>query len=266
MVAATLGAASWLLNACKWGADPMATAVPRTGRIAGEIVDLLGAPQPLLGRIFLMYESGLQTGQSVSVDGDGRFAFADIPEGEWQLRFHAPGVAYVPEQLPHPVRVTIMANETTTVRIAIERGWEDGVPMVEIYIGDYFFQEQPFGSANGETVVTLGTPVCWYNVGLTRHTATGGFWDSGALDRTGDGRFSLRVADDGPGAADETLARLNANRRFRGDEGKSGRPGELGLGLAVVREVSDRFGIRWAFRKNAKGWFEAELTGTQEAL
>ena len=184
MVAATLGAASWLLNACKWGADPMATAVPRTGRIAGEIVDLLGAPQPLLGRIFLMYESGLQTGQSVSVDGDGRFAFADIPEGEWQLRFHAPGVAYVPEQLPHPVRVTIMANETTTVRIAIERGWEDGVPMVEIYIGDYFFQEQPFGSANGETVVTLGTPVCWYNVGLTRHTATGGFWDSGALDRT----------------------------------------------------------------------------------
>jgi len=82
------------------------------------------------------------------------------------------------------------------------------------------------------------------------------------LDRTGDGRFSLRVADDGPGAPEETLARLNANRRFRGDEGKSGRPGELGLGLAVVREVSDRFEIRWTFRKNAKGWFEAELTGT----
>jgi signal transduction histidine kinase len=54
---------------------------------------------------------------------------------------------------------------------------------------------------------------------------------------------------------------LNANRRFRGDEGKSGRPGELGLGLAIVREVSDRFGIRWAFRKNSKGWFEGELTG-----
>src|SRR5205814_6978413 len=57
------------------------------------------------------------------------------------------------------------------------------------------------------------------------------------LDRTGDGRFSLRVADDGPGAPDDVLANLNAKRRFRGDEGRTRRPGELGLGLAVVREV-----------------------------
>jgi two-component system sensor histidine kinase TctE len=81
------------------------------------------------------------------------------------------------------------------------------------------------------------------------------------LERTHDGRFSLRVADDGPGAPDDVLANLNANRRFRGDEGKAGRPGELGLGLAVVREVSDRFQIKWAFRTSSKGWFEAELTG-----
>ena len=81
------------------------------------------------------------------------------------------------------------------------------------------------------------------------------------LDRTRDGRFSLRVADDGPGAPDEVLARLNANRRFRGDEGRTRQPGELGLGLAIVREVSDRLGIKWAFRRSAKGWFEAELTG-----
>ena len=81
------------------------------------------------------------------------------------------------------------------------------------------------------------------------------------VDRTSDGRFSLRVTDDGPGAPDDVLVNLNANRRFRGDEGKAGRPGELGLGLAIVREVCDRFGIRWTFRKSAKGWFEAELTG-----
>jgi len=81
-----------------------------------------------------------------------------------------------------------------------------------------------------------------------------------SLDRTRDGRVSLRVSDDGPGAPEEVLARLNANRRFRGDEGRTKRPGELGLGLAVVREVCDRFGIQWAFRKNARGWFEAELT------
>jgi signal transduction histidine kinase len=82
-----------------------------------------------------------------------------------------------------------------------------------------------------------------------------------SVDRTRDGRVSLRVSDDGPGAPDEVLSRLNANRRFRGDEGRAKRSGELGLGLAVVREVCDRFGIQWAFRKSARGWFEAELTG-----
>ena len=81
------------------------------------------------------------------------------------------------------------------------------------------------------------------------------------LDRTSDGRFALRVADDGPGVPDDVLSKLNANRRFRGDEGRSSVPGELGLGLAVVREVGDRFGMKWAFRRSSLGWFEAELTG-----
>lgn len=80
------------------------------------------------------------------------------------------------------------------------------------------------------------------------------------LDRTRDGRFSLRVDDDGPGAPDEVLANLNAIRRFRGDEGRKG-AGEIGLGLAVVREAGDRLGIKWAFRRSARGWFQAELTG-----
>jgi signal transduction histidine kinase len=87
-----------------------------------------------------------------------------------------------------------------------------------------------------------------------------------ALDKTRDGRFSLRVTDNGPGAPDEVLARLNANRRFRGDEGRSGGSGELGLGLAIVREVGDRFGIRWAFRRSTTGWFEAELTGEMRTV
>lgn len=82
-----------------------------------------------------------------------------------------------------------------------------------------------------------------------------------SLDRTRDGRFSLRVEDDGPGAPDEVLAKLNANRRFRGDEGRTREPGELGLGLAIVREAGDRLGIKWVFRRSARGWFEAELTG-----
>ena len=82
-----------------------------------------------------------------------------------------------------------------------------------------------------------------------------------SLDQTRDGRFSLRVSDDGPGVPDDVLAKLNANRRFRGDEGRTQRPGDLGLGLAIVREVADRFRMQWAFRRSAVGWFEAELTG-----
>ena len=61
------------------------------------------------------------------------------------------------------------------------------------------------------------------------------------------------------------LAKLNANRRFRGDEGRTQRPGDLGLGLAIVREVADRFKMQWAFRRSAKGWFEAELTGKSQS-
>lgn len=93
-----------------------------------------------------------------------------------------------------------------------------------------------------------------------RYNRTGGQVNI-ALDRTRDGRFSLRVSDDGPGAPDDVLSKLNANHRFRGDEGRSRQPGELGLGLAIVREVCDRLGIKWVFRRSAKGWFEAELNG-----
>jgi hypothetical protein len=172
-----------LLVACGGARDVTQPPQP-SGAITGDVVDLMGAPQPSLGQIYLMYESGLQTGHSVAVDANGRFSFTDVPAGPWQLRFHAPGVAYVPEEFPHPVRVVVTADQTTSVRIVTERGWEDGAPMIEIYIGDYFFQAQPLGVPNAETVVKLGTPICWYNVGLTQHTTTGGRWDSGAMNRT----------------------------------------------------------------------------------
>lgn len=155
-----------------------------TGRITGDVVDLLGAPQASLGTVYLMYPSGLQTGRSAPVDANGRFEFSDVLVGAWQVRFYAPGAAYVPEQLANPIRIDVDANQTTTVRFKIERGWEDGAPMIEIYIGDNFFQEQPLGAANAETVVKIGTPICWYNVGLMQHTTTGGLWDSGPLNQT----------------------------------------------------------------------------------
>ena len=67
--------------------------------------------------------------------------------------------------------------------------------------------------------------------------------------------FTLAVQDDGPGVTDEAFAALRANRRFRGDEGRSARGGR-GLGLAVAREAADRFGLQLELQRPAAGGFE----------
>ncbi|HYN09084.1 MAG TPA: HAMP domain-containing sensor histidine kinase [Vicinamibacterales bacterium] len=74
-----------------------------------------------------------------------------------------------------------------------------------------------------------------------------------------DNRFSLRVTDTGPGVSDEEFAGLTANRRFRGDEGRTRRPGGRGLGLAIAREVADRFGLQLDLRRPSSGGFEVQL-------
>jgi signal transduction histidine kinase len=74
-----------------------------------------------------------------------------------------------------------------------------------------------------------------------------------------DRRFTLRVIDDGPGVTDEAFAALTANRRFRGDEGRSARAGR-GLGLAVAREVTDRVGLQLELRRPSAGGFEVEFS------
>src|SRR6185295_3278271 len=51
------------------------------------------------------------------------------------------------------------------------------------------------------------------------------------LSVDGNRRFVLRVTDTGPGASDETLTKLTAIRRFRGDESRTQQPDGLGLGL-----------------------------------
>ena len=74
-----------------------------------------------------------------------------------------------------------------------------------------------------------------------------------------DGRFALRIADDGPGVTDDEYAGLTANKRFRGDESRSRRPGGRGLGLAVAREVADRLGLYMDLRRPSTGGMEAEF-------
>jgi len=155
------------------------------GRIEGTVVDSQGTPQPSLGRIFLIYSSGKMTGRYVDVDPAGRFAFADVDPGDWQIRFDAPRVAEVDEGqgAENPLRLTIEAGRTTAIRIPIVRVASDDTE-IEIYIGDYMFYEVPFGAEGGTATVKLGTSVCWYNVGLQVHNVTGGPWiTSGDLNR-----------------------------------------------------------------------------------
>jgi len=75
-----------------------------------------------------------------------------------------------------------------------------------------------------------------------------------------DRRFSLRVVDNGPGVTDDEFTGLTANKRFRGDEATNRRPGSRGLGLALTREIADRFGLQLDLRRPTAGGFEAELS------
>jgi len=72
-------------------------------------------------------------------------------------------------------------------------------------------------------------------------------------------RFRLLVVDAGPGVSDDEFAGLTANKRFRGDESRSRRPGGRGLGLALAREVADRFGMQFDLRQPTTGGLEVEF-------
>jgi signal transduction histidine kinase len=93
-----------------------------------------------------------------------------------------------------------------------------------------------------------------------RYNRQGGTVDV-TLTRDGDRAFRLSVTDTGRGVSAEDFKTLTAVRRFRGDEHRHRRPGAPGLGLAVTREVTDRFGLRIDFRRPAAGGFEAEISG-----
>ena len=80
------------------------------------------------------------------------------------------------------------------------------------------------------------------------------------LLEAGDGRFSVRVFDDGPGVADSELARL-ADRAFRGDAARKRQPEGMGLGLAIAKDVAERHGFALELRRAEAGGLEVEMRG-----
>ena len=171
------------IQSCGGGGENVAPP-PGKGNVDGAVTDLQGNPVPSLGRIILMFGSGKQVGVSANPDSSGRFKFEGLLPGEYQIRYDAPGQAFVPEPFPHPLRFTVDAGRTTQLQVRVRVGLYN-VNTMEIYCGDGFFQLQPDGPENGEAVVPAGINVCWYNVGLSVHSVTGGPWvDSGDLQKT----------------------------------------------------------------------------------
>lgn len=59
------------------------------------------------------------------------------------------------------------------------------------------------------------------------------------LDPLPPGRFSLAVADDGPGLAPGEAARPRFERAFRGQGARARKPAGRGLGLDIAKRVAD---------------------------
>jgi signal transduction histidine kinase len=83
------------------------------------------------------------------------------------------------------------------------------------------------------------------------------------LDGDPRGRFTLVVSGDGPGVNDAALKYFNGVRRFRGDERRKHRQDEVGLGLAIVHEVTGRAKIALSFRRRDNGGLEVTLSYPQ---
>ncbi|HEY7569671.1 MAG TPA: hypothetical protein VH762_18955 [Gemmatimonadaceae bacterium] len=154
------------------------------GAIRGIVTDLQGAPQSSLGRLYLMRQTGQQTGRIADVNAEGRFTFDNLEPRDYKVRFHGAARAFVPDGIVHPYPVTVESGKTAEIQVKVQLGVENEME-VEIYAGDDFFQLQPDGQENGTTRVKVGTTVCWYNVGTQPHSITGGPWrDSGDLNRS----------------------------------------------------------------------------------
>ena len=180
MITGAVGATALARFVAACGGDHVVAPTNAQGTLHGTVKDAQGNPQTI-GRIYLLLKSGQNQNLYADVDAKGTFSFGAVDVGSYQLRYWGGAQASVPEPNPNPVRIDVTANADSVVDFTIALGNPDANEQ-EIYAGDNFFQQQPFGDLNGIVTVKLGTVVCWYNVGVAEHTVTGGPWgDSGTL-------------------------------------------------------------------------------------
>ena len=77
--------------------------------------------------------------------------------------------------------------------------------------------------------------------------------------------FRLRVLDDGPGIPAEELPHVT-ERAYRGQTGRTRRPGGGGLGLAIVKDVLDRHGFTLTLQSVDPRGLEVTLAGRLAAV
>ena len=131
-------------ESCGGSGDDGVGPPPGTGNVDGVVTDVQGTVVPSLGRIILMIASGKQVGILALPDANGHFHFQGLLPGEYQIRYDAPGQAFVPEPFPHLLRFGGPAGDRASLQVRVRVG-PYNINTIEIYCGDGFFQRQPDG-------------------------------------------------------------------------------------------------------------------------
>lgn len=168
------------LTAC--GGSTLPTGGSGTGAIAGRVVTGSGEPASGVGEVLLVRDDGLTLDHRDQVGTDGTWRIGDVPAGEWQVRYWGSGRGHViHDRTPNPRPVTVRPGETARTRFVVEVAPHHASEMVQIYVGDDFFQEQPLGKPNAPVRVPKGYEVCWYNTSKMDHEVVGGPWDTSGV-------------------------------------------------------------------------------------
>jgi signal transduction histidine kinase len=159
-----------------------------------------------------------------------------------------------PEQLVqrHPVDLNALVERVVERHKPVAR--PAGVDI------EYAVPEQPIVIDGDVTLLEQAVSNVVHNA--VRYNRPGGHV-AVVLDAAGrrPGEFRLRILDDGPGVADETLARLT-ERRYRDDSARQRDPNGLGLGLSIARQVAERHGLQLTFARSEQGGLQVEFASS----